>query len=49
MFEVREKGTNALIGTYSTRSRANNKRDKLDQAYGCYHYYVVNLALTAQN
>lgn len=47
MFEVREKGTEKLVGLYTTRGRANTKRDNLDNQYGCYHYYVVNLELEA--
>ena len=29
-----------VVGTYSTRSRARNKADKLDNEYGAYRYSV---------
>ena len=29
-----------VVGTYSTRSRARNKADKLDCEYGAYRYSV---------
>jgi len=45
MYEVREHGTNKLMGTYSTKSRAVNKKNKLDNEYGGYHYSVINLDL----
>jgi hypothetical protein len=44
-YEVREHGTNKLMGTYSTKSRAVNKKNKLDNEYGGYHYSVINLDL----
>jgi hypothetical protein len=40
MYEVRERGTDKLMGTYKSRTRARNRVDALDNAYGCYHYYV---------
>ena len=40
-WEVREHGTQKLMGTYSTRSRAVNKKNKLDNDYGGYHYSVI--------
>lgn len=40
MYQVIDKGTGAVMGTYKTRQRAQAKRDKLDNAYGAYHYYV---------
>lgn len=39
MYGVYEIGTNKLIKTYKTVSMARKSRDKLDNAYGCYHYY----------
>tara|TARA_R100001460_G_scaffold28102_1_gene56388 strand:- start:159 stop:317 length:159 start_codon:yes stop_codon:yes gene_type:complete len=30
----------SVIGTYSTRKRASNKKNKLDNDYGCYAYSV---------
>ena len=29
------------MGTYGTRSRAVNKKNKLDNDYGGYHYSVI--------
>ena len=29
-----------VVGTYSTRTRARNKADKLDNEYGAYRYSV---------
>tara|TARA_B100000609_G_C17140024_1_gene395014 strand:- start:483 stop:659 length:177 start_codon:yes stop_codon:yes gene_type:complete len=29
-----------VVGTYSTRMRASNKADKLDNEYGAYRYSV---------
>ena len=29
-----------IVGTYSTRMRARNKADKLDNEYGAYRYSV---------
>jgi hypothetical protein len=39
-YEVREKGTNKLMGTYGTRSRATNKKNKLDNDFGGYNYII---------
>ena len=38
-YEIR--GTGTLKGTYSTKKRASNRRDKLDNEYGSYHHAVV--------
>ena len=43
-WEVREHGTEKLMGTYGTRSRAVNKKNKLDNDYGGYHYSVLEKA-----
>ena len=32
-----------VVGTYSTRSRARNKADKLDNEYGAYRYSVKSI------
>ena len=41
IYKVLERGTNKPMGTFKTRKSASNKVDKLDNAYGSYHYYVV--------
>jgi hypothetical protein len=46
MFEIRERGTNQLIGTRATYKAASAYRDKLDNAFGAYHYYVKEPAQT---
>ena len=35
-----------VVGTYSTRSRARNKADKLDCEYGAYRYSVKSIEVT---
>ena len=32
-----------VVGTYSTRTRARNKADKLDNEYGAYRYSVKSI------
>ena len=32
-----------VVGTFSTRSRARNKADKLDNEYGAYRYSVKSI------
>ena len=44
VYAIYERITNKIIGTYKNRTRANNKRDKLDNAYGSYHYGVKVVA-----
>lgn len=39
-YQVIDRHTQIVIGTYKTRSRASNKVDKLDNAYGGYRYSV---------
>jgi hypothetical protein len=46
MFEIRERGTNQLIGTRATYKAASAYKDKLDNAFGAYHYYVKEPAQT---
>jgi len=39
-YQVIFKQDKSIIGTYSTRKRASNKKNKLDNEYGCYAYSV---------
>ena len=39
-YQVIFKNDKSIIGTYSTRKRASNKVNKLDNAYGAYAYTV---------
>jgi len=39
-YQVIFKQDKSVIGTYSTRKRANTKRNKLDLEYGAYGYSV---------
>lgn len=39
-FAVIDRQTGSTVGTYSTAKKARTKRDKLDNAYGGYRYYV---------
>lgn len=39
-FKVIDRQTGETIGTYSTEKRARSKKDKMDNAYGGYRYYV---------
>jgi len=39
-YQVIFKQDKSIIGTYSTRKRANTKRNKLDNEYGAYAYSV---------
>tara|TARA_R100000734_G_C3245744_1_gene48932 strand:- start:180 stop:338 length:159 start_codon:yes stop_codon:yes gene_type:complete len=39
-YQVIFKQDKSIIGTYSTRKRANTKRNKLDNEYGSYAYSV---------
>ena len=36
-----------IVGTYSTRMRARNKADKLDNEYGAYRYSVKAVEVSA--
>lgn len=40
VFQVVEKGTLKVMSTHNTRIAASRKVDRLDNAYGCYHYFV---------
>ena len=44
MYQVIDRQTNNLMGTYSTSKRARNRADKLDLAYGSYRYKVICVA-----
>lgn len=44
-YEVREHGTNKLMGTYKSLKRAHTRKKNLDNEYGGYHYSVINLDL----
>lgn len=39
-YQVVEKGSLRVISTHKTRVAASRKVDRLDNAYGCYHYFV---------
>lgn len=42
---VCERGTDKQIGgIYTDKRRARRRVDALDNAYGCYHYYVKEIA-----
>lgn len=41
MYSILEKGTNKFMAQRKTRESANKLRDKLDNEYGSYKYYVV--------
>lgn len=48
-YEVRKKlnqftTESVLVGVYSTRNRAENKVNKINQEYGCYIAYKVKIA-----
>ncbi len=40
MFHVIDRHTNKKHCSYQSRTRANNKADKLDNEYGAYRYIV---------
>lgn len=40
MFQVINTKTQQVVGTYSTKQRARNARDKKDNAYGAYVHSV---------
>lgn len=43
-YQVIERGTDKVIGTYASRKRAQSKRDAMDNAWGGYHYYIKEIA-----
>mgnify|MGYP003147247098 CR=1 FL=1 len=42
-YQVIFKNDKSIIGTYSTRKRASNKVNKLDNAYGAYAYTIQTI------
>ena len=42
-YQVIFKNDKSIIGTYSTRKRASNKVNKLDNGYGAYAYSVQTI------
>lgn len=40
MYQVIDKQTSQILGTFKNRKTARNKADKLDNVYGAYRYYV---------
>lgn len=43
MYQVIDRQTQEVKGTYKNRSTARNKADKLDNAYGAYRYCVKEI------
>jgi hypothetical protein len=43
MYQVIDNQTKAVVGIYKSRNRANNKADRLDNAYGAYRYLVKKI------
>ena len=43
MYQVIDRQTQAVVGTYKTRVAASRRVDKLDNAYGAYRYYVKSV------
>lgn len=41
MFNVINRKTGKIVGTYSSKQRARNARDKKDNEYGAYVHAVV--------
>ena len=42
-YQVIDRHTQSIIGTYKSRKRATNKADKLDNIYGAYRYKVKSV------
>ena len=42
-YQVIFKQDKSIVGTYSTRRRASNKKNKLDNDYGSYAYSVQTI------
>lgn len=40
MYQVIDKQTGKVVGTYQDAKRARNRRDRLDLQYGAIRYYV---------
>lgn len=46
-FQVRENGTDRVMGTYSTKARARSAVDRFDNAYGSYHHHIKEIKAPA--
>ena len=44
-YQVIFKNDKSIIGTYSTRKRASNKVNKLDNEYGAYAYTIQTIEI----
>jgi len=42
---VMDRQTGETIGTYTSEKRAKTKKDKMDNAYGGYRYFVKTKAM----
>lgn len=47
VYQVIDRITGKIVGTYNNRRSAQNKRDKLDNQYGGYRYYVKAVEVVA--
>lgn len=43
MFQLINTRTGAIVGTYSTKQRARNSRDRKDNEYGAYVHRIVEV------
>lgn len=43
MYQVIDRQTGAVMGTYDSSIKARRRVDKLDNAYGAYRYYVKSI------
>lgn len=44
-YQIVDRHTGKYVGKpYSNKTRARNRRDKLDNEYGGYRYYLVEVA-----
>lgn len=49
-YQIRDgQNRNRIVGTYSSRVRASNKKDKLDNEYGAYRFYIVPVGNAGQS
>lgn len=44
-YQIIDKQTGRIVGTYNNRIRARTRRDRLDNEYGAYRYIVKAVAL----
>lgn len=49
MYQVIERTSGRVVGTYSTIRRARSRADKLDLQYGCINYSVKPVVATVAN